>query len=224
MNILLRFLTRNLGWKIGSLLAALVLWFAFSGSGEMTMSLSAPVQYRSLSRQLEISSGLADTVHIQLRGSSTRLSRLTPGSVPIVIDLSEATRPGYRTVTLSETHIDLPTGVSVDRFVPSQIRLHLENRASREAPVSPRWSNLPDQFRVSAVEVHPAYLNILGPESHVGRIQALDTDTIDLRSAKPGVHEFKVEAYTGDGQVYFSGVSQVTVRLTLVPNTNSRSK
>jgi len=209
-----RFLTRNLGWKITSLAAAFLLWLSFSGARELTMSISVPVQYRNIPKDLEISSDIAETVHLVLRGPSPLLSRLNGASLPAVIDLGDVRAPGRRTVTLDRRNFSLPASVVLERAVPGQVQLRMEKRLVREVPVQARFEGLPDGTEVRSVEVIPAKLTIAGPQSRADAIERVETDPIDV-SALEGKGEVKVTAISGNPQVNFTTSPIVTVRFQL---------
>jgi hypothetical protein len=201
-------LGRNWGWKLAALAASTVAWLTFSGSRELSASISAPVQYRNLPRNLDISSEMVEQVHLSLRGPAARLSRVSPESVPVVIDLSGVTAAGERTFPIDEKTVTVPPGIEVDRIVPSQIRLTLEVRTKRQVPVLVRYS----RPVTLGVEVIPPALEIVGPESHVDRIDQVQTDPVD-----PGTlaarGEIQTQAFTGDPQVRFGGSSVVRLRI-----------
>lgn len=201
-------ITRNLGVKIASLSLAILAWMIFSGSRQVTMSISVPVQYRNLPRDLEISSEMVEQVHLNLLGAPARLARIQPTSMPIVIDLNSVQSDGERTFSLNEKNVDLPIGISLERAVPSQIRLTLEVRSQREVPVQARFLG----GTGPEVACSPAQLTIIGPMSRVNRVAQVDTDPIDPALLK--AHgEVMVEAFSADPQVHFAGSARVRVSL-----------
>jgi YbbR domain-containing protein len=210
----------DLGWKLFCLAAAFLLWVTFSGAQEITTSISAPVQYRNIPRNLDISSEMVEQVHLHLRGPSPQLSRLGPSALPIIIDLAKSKSPGERTFTLEAANLNLPAGVALERAVPAQIRVRLEVRASREVQVVARTQGLPAGLRLVKTEIEPGQLNILGPESRVARIQQVETDPLDLTGAIAGESEYKVHVFAGDPQVNFATLPIVKVKLTLAPAPN----
>ena len=204
----LRSWNRNLGWKLASLGLAIFAWLLFSGSREHSMTVSVPVQYRNLPRDLDISSEMIEQVHLSLRGGASRLARVTPASLPIVIDMRSVTSPGERTFSVNEDNLKLPAGVTVERVVPSQIRLRLEVRKRLQVPVMVRFSAKNEQ----PVEVIPTTLEIIGPESRVNRITHVETDPVDVETlTEKG--RVRTEAFSGDPQVRFAGSSVILVRV-----------
>lgn len=213
---MIRRLTRNLGWKLFSLAAAFGLWLALSGARESTTSITVPVQYRNIPKNLEISSEIVEQAHLVLRGPSAQLSRLSGATMPIVFDLANFNNPGESTLTINKNHIALPPGVTLDRAIPGQVRLNLENRVTRAIPVHPRVHNVPEGARVATITVTPETLVIIGPASRVNNLEKVETDSVDVRTLDPNGQAMTV-AIAGDAHVNFSGSPRVTVRVVLAP-------
>jgi len=211
----MRLLTRNLGWKIFSLALAIGLWFAFVGETETAASVAVPVEYRNLPQGMDISNDLPDHLYLKVRGPAARVSTNEISQASVVLDLSSIERPGEQTFTLDQNSVKLPTGLSLTRAVPSQIRVKVENRDSRQVPVEIRFAGPPPQgYRVASQSVYPPKLLVLGPRSHMERLTAVETDAIDL-SRTVGTAEFRVSAYVRNPQLRFDGPPVVAVRITL---------
>lgn len=213
---MMRSVTRNIGLKMFSLAIAFLLWTVLSGSRESTTSITAPVQYRNIPKNLEISSEIVEQVHLLLRGPSLSLTRLSGNELPVVLDLSRLRGPGEATFTLSQENLVLPGGVTLERAIPGQVRLRLETRIAQSVPVRVRYSNLPEGMEIAEEAVFPSQLQVIGPESRVRQIQFVETDPVDLRLLNAN-GEARAAAYAGDPQVNFTGSPSVIVRVTLRP-------
>ena len=208
-------LTRNLGWKLLSLLIAIALWLAVAREPELATSLSVPIQFKNIPEDLDIGSEVPDRIHLEIRGPSGRLTRDNLADVAMVLDLSDA-RLGERTYTVRDVNFNLPAGVSFYRAVPSQITLRFERLMSREVPVYPRFSKLPPEgYRIkSTPSPQPKMVRIRGPEERVKRIDQVMTDPIDL-SAAVGEQEFRTHVNVGDPQVRLEVPTVITLKVTL---------
>ncbi len=218
----MRLLTKNIGWKIFSLALAVGLWFAFVGEMETAASVAVPVEYRNLPRGMDISNDLPDHLYLKIRGPAARVSTSEISQAAVVLDLSSIDRPGEQTFTLDQNSVKLPTGLTLTRAVPSQIRIQVENRDSRQVPVEIRFAGPPPQgYRVASQSADPPKLLVLGPRTHMERLTAVQTDGIDL-SRTVGTAEFRVSAYVADPQLRFEGSPLVAVRVTLekIPENN----
>ena len=211
---MIRLLTKNLAWKLLSLSLAIALWFAVAREPELATSVSVPLEFKNIPDDLDISSGVPERVHVEIRGPSGRLTRDYVSDLAAVLDLTDV-RPGERTFTIQSRNLNLPVGVEFYRAVPSQITLRLDRLAAREVKVVPRYAkSAPEGYRLKSFRVNPASITIRGPEDHLKQIEQVMTDPIDL-SGVVGQAEFHVHLNIGDPQVRPEPPTLVTVRVLL---------
>src|SRR6478609_6579969 len=127
---------RNFGLKVLALALAILLWLTVAGEHIVERSLRVPLEFRNIPEALEIVGNTPDTVDVRLRGSSAVLSRVQPGEIVAVLDLSKA-RSGSRLFHLLNEEVRAPFGVDVSQVVPSTLALELEKSARRRIPVIP---------------------------------------------------------------------------------------
>lgn len=188
-------------WKLLSVLLAFVLWVFIAREPELATSISAPILFRNIPNDLEISSAVVDRVHLELRGPA---GRLTPGNLSqtaVVLDLS-GVQPGERTFTIDSHNVrQLPIGVLFYRSVPSQVSMHFERVISRDVPIEPVYSKaLPHGYRMVRYWFSPSEVRVRGPEGRVLAIDHINTDPIDL-TALVSHDQIAVHARVGDPQV-----------------------
>jgi YbbR domain-containing protein len=205
------FLTQNIGWKLLSLAAALVLWFLVASEPELATLHSVPVEYKGVPDDLEISSNFVENVFLEMRGPAGRLRDLSDTRPAVVLDFSTVHEPGERTFTIDQSHAILPRGIQVVRAIPTQLRFRFEHRISREVPVEVRLSAPHDGY-VATYQVSPSKLTVTGPESSVQRTRAVVTDPVDI-SGVISRGQFRVNTYLAEPQVRFQSSSQVTVQV-----------
>jgi hypothetical protein len=214
----MRLITRNFGWKLGSLTLAVLLWFAILGEPELVTTHTAPILYKNLPQGLLIGVDALDQVRVELRGPSGKLTPDRLSETAVLLDLSDVKGPGERTFTLSDADFHLPQGVAFLRSVPSQLRVRFSRLVSREVPVNIRiYAPPPAGYRVAHQESVPDTLRIAGPEGRVTTITGAETDAIDL-SGTTANREIKVNAFLSDPQVRFEVSPVVTVKLTIEKN------
>jgi len=207
-------LTQNLGWKLLSLLLAVVLWLAIAREPEVAASLSVPVEFKNMRDDLDIIGNLPDRVILEVRGPSGRLTRDNLSTVAAVLDLSDA-QPGERTYNIRGRNLNLPAGVAFYRAVPSQLTLRFDQLAVKEEPVQPVFVNRPASYRIASQEFSPAQGRIRGSEDRVQAINQVKTDPMDL-SGVAGEQVFHTHLNVGDAQVRLVGTSSdITVRVKL---------
>lgn len=215
----IRLLTDHFLWKVLSLLMALMLWIAVVDEPELTTNVTAPVEFRNLAAGLDLGSDVPDRVVLQIRGPRSRLSFATGPRSAVVLDLSDQNRPGERTFTVQEVHLNLPNGVNLVRAVPSQIRVTLERRLRKDVPVTLRFATPPPSgYRVRWSEVVPERIAIVGPERRVSPIAAIETDALDfshLRGDLTKTTEVMLNAFVSDPLVSLASPSQIRARIQL---------
>ena len=213
---MIRALTENVWWKLLSIAIAFVLWARYSAQSEIGTSMPVAIQYRNLPPNLEITDDLGlDRVYLKVRGPAGSLSPASLAAAAIVLDMEGVDRPGERTFALSESNVQLPSGVKLMRAVPSQIHLKFETRISKVVPVEPRFrSSAPPGYRVVSQQVIPERVRIVGPQTRVSAITTMPSDPIDLSNTF-GDAEFRVSANLQDPFVRLDQAVQIVVRVKL---------
>ena len=207
--------TRNFGWKAGSLLLAALLWVAFSAEPDIVTEHTVPILYRGLSPQFLVTGDVPGSIELELRGPSGRLTSSNLADTVALLDVSNIDAPGERTVTIGGENLNLPRGVMFLRAVPSQLRLRFSRIAAKEVPVEVRFSGaLPAGYRVASQSVDPPKLRVVGSEARVDSVNGVETDAIDLgRVTQSGEH--RVNAFVKDPQLRFESSPLVTVRVNI---------
>jgi YbbR domain-containing protein len=176
------------GLKLLALVITLGLWFAVTGQRVPTTARLHEVRLSFvLPTDMEISNEPLNKVDLTLRGSKRVLDAIKLGDVSLSYDASSY-RPGERVVRLSPNNITLqlpeginPEGITVERIEPGSIPLRLERRVERELAVEPKTDGkLPEGYELVGLEPLPARVRVRGPESHVGALERVPTETILL--------------------------------------------
>jgi hypothetical protein len=203
-----------MGWRILSLAIAYAIWVSVATEPEMATLVSAPVQYRDAGNNLEVSSPLIEQVELETRGPSGLLRNLVNSHTVVILDFSSVKEPGQRTFTINRSSTNLPQGVELLRATPAQIRLTFERRMSKMVPVHVRFlGNPPNGLRVTGFQVDPPEEEISGPVSQITRINAVETDSIDLSSIPLGNPASRVAVFAPEPKVRFLMNPQVTVKM-----------
>jgi YbbR domain-containing protein len=217
-----RSITHNIWWKLGSVTAAVLLWFSIVGEPEVVISRTLPIVYKNLSPDLLIGSDSVDGVRVDLRGPASRLTPEQLSETAVQLDLSSVSGPGEHTFTLSNTDLRVPEGVSFMRAVPSQLRINFSRMLERDVPVQIRIADPPPAgYRVGQQEVTPSIIRIAGPEARVRAIQNAGTDALDL-SGVTQTSEIRANTFVADPQVRLVSPPEVVVKITVVQSTSTR--
>jgi YbbR domain-containing protein len=208
-------MVKNLGWKLGSLLLAVLLWLVFSSAPLVVTTHTAPIVYNNLPNGWMVAGNSPETVHLELRGPAGRLTVSSLAETVVRFDLVNVGGTEDRTFTISESNLNLPPGVTFLRAVPSQLRLHLAHLAQKVVPVEVRFSGaLPAGYQLRGQSVSPERLSIAGSETRVTSVTQVQTDPIDLHSLTQSGDQ-RVDTFVDDPQVHFESPPQVTVHLTI---------
>src|SRR5579863_3825501 len=215
--------TRNLGWKLLSLLIAIGLWISVAREPEVATSLSAPVDFRNMRDDLDVDGSLPDRVRLELRGPSGRLTRENLSAVAVVLDLSDA-QAGERTYYIRGRNLNLPSGVVFYRAVPSELTLRFEQLVVKEETIQPLYVNKPSGLRVASQHFSPSVVHIRGSQDRVRAINQVKTDPMDLTGvAREKV--FHTHLNVGDPQVrLIDAPADIIVQVTLEKITNGGAR
>jgi YbbR domain-containing protein len=205
-------LTKNIGWKLLSLAAATVLWISVATEPELATVRGAPVEYKGIPDDLEISSNIVDRVSIEMRGPAGRLRDLGAAAPGVVLDFSSVHRSGERTFNLDARNVSLPRGIQLVRVIPAQLRFDFERRVEREVPVEVRLSAAHPGYKVITCDASPPKVKIVGPQSAADRTLAVVTDPVDISGVVSSA-QYGVNTYLAERLVRFESSSHVVVRV-----------
>jgi YbbR domain-containing protein len=180
---------RHLGLKVLSVGLALMLWMVVSGEETVERGLRVPLEFQQFPAGLELQEEMPSTVDVRVRGGSGTLSRLSPADVVAVLDLHGA-KPGRRLFHLTADQVRAPFGVEVTQLNPPSIALTFEATGMRQVPVSPAVEGKPAPgFIVGKVTSDPEMVDVIGPETAVGRVTEAITEPVSVADAKQAVSE-----------------------------------
>jgi YbbR domain-containing protein len=180
---------RHLGLKVLAIALATVLWLTVAGEHIVERGLRVPLEFRNIPPALEIVGAPPDTVDVRVRGSSAVLSRVQPGEIVAVLDLSTA-RTGQRLFALRNDEVRVPFGIEVAQVAPATIALELQKSAQRRVPVLPATQGSPAPgYVVGRVSAEPATVDIVGPDSHVRQVAEATTEPVTVTGARTRVRD-----------------------------------
>jgi YbbR domain-containing protein len=209
----MRFLTRNLIWKLFALVAAFGVWLNVASEPELATIVKVPVEYNNFPKDLEISSSIVDSIEVEARGPSGQLRSLNDSRIAAIVDFATVKAPGQRTFTLTTAQLKLPRGIELIRTIPAQLRYEFEKRITRAVPVEILFSGkAPAGVSVAIADVEPPALTITGPESHVLKARPLSADPFDLTGVSADTVR-KLAVFAAEPEVRILDAPQVTVKI-----------
>lgn len=177
------------GLKALSLGLAVMLWMVVSGEETVERGLRVPLEFQQFPAGLELQEEMPSTVDVRVRGGPGVLSRLEPADIVAVLDLRGA-RPGRRLFHLTAEQVRAPFGVEVTQLSPPSIALVFETTGSRQVPITPAVEGKPAPgFVVGTITLDPPVVEVIGPESAIGRVTEAITEPVSVADAKASVTE-----------------------------------
>jgi len=113
------------------LMLVCLLWISVVGIRKGEVSFNLPIEYYSVPHNLEITGEPLKEINVRIRGSQRLLSSVKTDNLRVRIDLSNA-QSGTNQISLSETNMNVPSGITVTNFYPRKIRIQLSPASERE--------------------------------------------------------------------------------------------
>ena len=179
LQMILRAVSRNLVWKIFSLVVAVLMWSYIISSDptitrdktltnvEITTSGLSVLQSRDLALLTDPTTELQDVrVHVQVPQAS--YSRVSTDTVRVELDLSQIRQTGRQEVELH--------GISnygeVVQIIPSRVEVVIETLDQRNVPVNVELVGNVDEYKYwyDVSRINPESISVSGPSSVVRKI------------------------------------------------------
>ena len=209
-------LLRRWPLKVGAVAVVTALWVYLGGAQKFEVGVRIPIEYRDVPQSLVLGGRPPTALEVRLRGSRAALSTLNRDTLRATVDLGAAER-GTNFVAVSRGDVDVPAGVEVVGTEPAVLRLTLEGVRRLQVPVRARLRGEPARgYAVAAVTVAPSTVEVLGPESAMANLQAVQTEPVDVTGARESFKRaiplalFPERLRLGDGEA-----TSVEVRVTL---------
>jgi YbbR domain-containing protein len=170
---------RHPGLKLISLTLAVLLWLTVNGH-QIERRIRVPLSYSNMPGGIEMTGDQLDDVNVNIRGTDGLVSSLSPGQLRVIIDLGNS-HPGVNMIPLRVDEVVAPPGIEVLQVDPGHVNITLERSGKTEAPVHPTIDGqLPRGYAVDRVDVRPATVTVLGPESRLAAPITVQTERVLL--------------------------------------------
>jgi YbbR domain-containing protein len=207
---------RHVGLKILSVTLAIMLWMVIAGEETVERGLRVPLELQQFPTGLELLGDVPTTADVRVRGPAGTLSRLSPGDIVAVLDLRGA-KPGERLFHLTPEQVRAPFGVDVVQVTPSIVAVVFETTASRTVPIKPVVEGRPVAgYVVGKISADPPEVEVIGPESAIGRLMDAITEPISVAGAQRDVTEV-VTVGTIDPSIRLKTLRTARVTVQIVP-------
>ena len=170
----------NFGLKLLALFLASLLFVISRQPMSDVRLVGVQLEYRGLGQGLEISGDMNQSVSVRLRGPRDIVRNIMPNQIAVVADLRKK-EPGDRVIQLKTSDVARPDSVEVLQLDPATIRLRIEPTTRRRVKVAPELiGKVAEGFEVYQVVVDPPMVDIQGPQSQVGQVEAVTTESVQL--------------------------------------------
>lgn len=164
---------------VGMLIA--LLWLV--GPEAQEADLFIPIRFEKLPPKLTFSPPADSGLDLLVRGNRSGLDAIAKTPPSYVVDLSGAT-VGVAQYPIRMAAIELPKGVHAVRVHPTVITLKIDEKISKELPVTPSFEgDVLTGYRVSRISATPPYLTVSGPSHLIESMTALSTKPFALANA-----------------------------------------
>ena len=215
----------NIGLKIASLITAIVLFSLVRGAEDAQRSvfvdvvalLPAPNSGKMLVSELP------DQVRLTLKGSRSQINAIRPENIPPVqIDLTDT---DLRYYYFADDEFDVPAGVTITQVGPTSIALDWASRVERPLPIQPRLVGQPPDGLVlgEPARAEPAEVVVIGPDTEVADLRAVQTDPVDLSQVQLGRNELGSALVRPPPHTRYQGDPNLTVVLEVVRDLAERT-
>lgn len=127
-----KFIFSNWQYKLVALFAALVMWFYVASEQNLSVVISAPVQYDNFPSDMQISNKVANTAEIELTGRRDIVNNINKKDVKVVINLKNS-KEGKNNYRILPSNIkSIPRGLDIRNVTPYQIEIELQASKAQE--------------------------------------------------------------------------------------------
>ncbi len=180
-NFLVRFIKHHAGWKLLSLLLAIVTWYAI----QAVISFEAVVTDIPLNIRVKEGWAILDrsatAVDVRFRGSQDDIRFLSKDQVRVDVNIEGQPFQDSLAVKLLPSNIHAPGAVRPIMIRPDEVVLKLDQEGEKEVPVKVDFQGMPPEgVEVSQSICTPATITLMGPRQRLGEIKAVFTAAIDL--------------------------------------------
>jgi YbbR domain-containing protein len=175
-----RFLRRNLGLKVFSLVLAYLTWAVVVGRSPGVRFITAPVEVEAPDGML-VADYQPREVRVRLEGDAPLLNRLLAQNVYARVRMDPAARAGTQRVTVLDRDLQgVPSGIAREVVTPL-VTATLERKLLRTVNVRARFKGEPPKgYRISRALVEPATTEASGPDAALRQVEIVITEPIDV--------------------------------------------
>jgi YbbR domain-containing protein len=179
-----KFIFKNFGLKIASIILAIVLWFIASTRGQSEIFIDVPLEFMNIPSGLEMIDSSDKTISLNIKGPEKYIKNIKPLDIRALIDLSKA-KKGESTYYITKDNIQLPRSITLVNISPSRVTITTEETVRKSVRVIPIITGVPERgYKMQTNAVVPKNVEIEGIQSEITRIRNIKTESVDITGVK----------------------------------------
>ena len=180
-----KFIFKNLGLKLASIILAIVLWFVASSRGQSEIFIDVPLEFMNIPSGLEMIHSSDKTISLNIKGPEKYIKNIKPSDIRALIDLSKA-KKGESTYYLAKDNIQLPRStVTLLNMSPSRVTVTTEETVTKTVRVIPIITGKPESgYKLQTTAVVPKNIQIQGIQSEIENIRNIKTESVDITGVR----------------------------------------
>ncbi len=179
-----RFFTSNLGFKVVSLLSAVVVWFFVNA--ELSDERSLRIAVKVIPPEGRIVSPDEVFVTLAVQGPRGRLGKLSAGQIVSEYEMPVSQPDGVYVARFTRDNFRLPAGegLKVARVEPEEIDVLITQKFSKQFRARVVYEGEPARgMEVVGYEAFPASVTVTGPKDALDAAEFIETDPVDISGA-----------------------------------------
>ena len=172
---------RTLKWSVLCFLLGVCFFLPGSCSSLQETVILIPVDFGQIPAGLTITGPSLKGIEVHVRGPKSKIRILSNLKIRYVVDLA-GVNVGINSIPIKKDRIILPKGISIVRINPTFLTVRVENKITKELPVTISFSGKPAKgFIVSGTVAKPLSIILQGPENILGPMDKVLTNPIEIK-------------------------------------------
>jgi YbbR domain-containing protein len=123
-------------YKLAALITAFILWFYVVSEQNLTINISAPIEFLNFPSDLKITNKVRNTIELLLQGRRDIINKMDKKEIKVQIDLSNV-RKGKNNISISTLQIkNVPKGVSIINITPTGLTIDFDKIEVESTPLT----------------------------------------------------------------------------------------
>lgn len=182
--MIIKFIGSNSGFKLISLIMAIVLWFFMAMKIQSEITIEVPIKFKDIPEGYEITNRSAKTINVTLKGKESIIENIKAQDINIFIPLDNV-KEGDSIYYLTKDNLTMPEGLNLKLISPANLKVKIEKIISRYIKIMPIITGEPiEGYKVKDVVVDPQQIMLKGTKTLLDGIQCIKTESIDVTNKK----------------------------------------